>query len=192
MADNTGILERKFATKTDGTDPVLIVSRDQKGPRYSVSGTLTAALMATTDFAVLTGAANKTVRVRRIRVQGVATAGVQKSILVNRNITTVDTGGGSVAVTPAPFAAADAASTSTCKQYTANPTIGGTVTTLFKRGLVFAADTLPAGVVEWKFDDGKPPLLLSSTQELALNLNGEATTAGMVLYWEMDFEEATE
>lgn len=80
-----------------------------------------AALSTTNDLLTLVGAANRTVRIRRVTIYGLATASAANVVLMQRS-TGGTTGGG--AITPAPQVNSDrAASFSAFTTWSAQPTL---------------------------------------------------------------------
>jgi hypothetical protein len=132
-----------------------------------------------TDVFVLTGSASKVIEVTGISIACISsTAGPIDVGLVAR--TTIDTSGTPVTAAVFPTSSADAA-TATAIQYTGNPTLGTFRATLWNApvncrvtGTSITSDPM------WYVPSlvGKPPVLLTASQQLAINLGGAAAANG--------------
>lgn len=141
-----------------------------------------------TDFMCIGGSATRVVRIQRIRVSGTATTIVSVPLLVTKHVS-LNTGAASATGTqiPVPYAfdSTDAAPTATAKAWiTANPTI-----TDAAPGIIAALNlqlNLPAAVsnsilLDWDSRNfSEAPTLRKATEEICLNLNTTAVTAGLL------------
>lgn len=150
-----------------------------------------------TDFFCIAGSATRTIRLQRIRVSGTATTIVTVPLLVTKHVS-LDTGAASATGTqiPIPYAfdSANAAATATTRAWiTANPTI-----TDAAPGILASSNlqlNLPAAVgtsVIFDWDQRnymQAPILRGTAQEICLNLNTTAVTAGL-LYASVSWTES--
>lgn len=156
------------------------VSTEGQKTTYSFAfGPQTSFAVAATDWITVTGSATKTVRVGKLSVCGTATAATTVDVLLIKR-STADTGG-TISSTPTavPNDSGNAAATAVVVSYSANPTLGTTVGNVdVKKWNVGAAGG--AGCVFWQWGDtnGQQIVLRGVTQQLAVNLNGVAPTAG--------------
>lgn len=171
--------------------PGLTCANEPAALTYSATSVALVPVAAgATDFFCIGGSATKTVRLQRIRVAGTATTIVSVPLLVMKHVTTdTPAGAGSATTTmiPIPYAvdSANAAATATTRAWiTANPTI-----TDAAPGIIASANlqlNLPAAVsTNVVFDwDGRlyaqAPTLRGTAQEICLNLNTTAVTAGLL------------
>ena len=138
-----------------------------------------------TDMVVLTGVANKTIRIIGIIVEGTqTTAGINKFFLIKRS--TVDTTGTFVADTAVPHDSKDLASLASFGHYTANPGALGTAVGNVRVANLLnpaPASVVPSDKIIWLFDsiNAEELVLRSATEQLALNFNGAALPAGLTL-----------
>jgi hypothetical protein len=162
-------------------------------PTFSATaGPITPAATAT-DVFIINGAANKLVKVYRMTVVTIqTTAGVNSWSMVKRS--TANTGGTAVAATVAPHDSLDAAATAVVQHYTANPTPGTSVGTVWL-GRVASPSNTAVGFnqlgVEVNFSElfGKPMHLRGVAEGLAWNFNGVAIPAGMTVIAGVQFTE---
>lgn len=174
------------------TDSVLTQQGESVVATYSAAtGSITVA-GATTDFATITGSATKVVRLKKIRITGLATANANANILLVKR-STANTGGTSADVTEVPYDSGDGAATATVLSYTANPTTGTLVGTL-SNDRVFLSSTTAVyqDGIEYVFtEDSKKSITLRGTSEVVgVNLNG-ATIAGAIFNVYFEWTEAT-
>jgi len=145
-----------------------------------------------TDVFTLTGSGTKTIRVTRIRVSGIqTTTGNNAFFLIKRS--SANTGGTSASVTAVPRDSTNAAATGTVLQYTANPTLGGTIGSVRCSRLFTpaAAAVAASDTIIWDFDDFQtgPVILRGTGQVLAVNFNGAALPAGLSLLCSITWTE---
>lgn len=153
---------------------------------YSVAGHTPAA--TPTDILTIRAPRNSTLRVRRLRVSGLATtAGSMPVTLLKRTAT--DTGGTSTAPAVGEREESGTDSDAVVTLYTANPTGLGTAGDIqFAGRLFFNLVGSPHDVLhkEWDADDGP---ILAPGEYLALNLTGAAVPAGGLIDVEIEWEE---
>lgn len=157
----------------------LIKSEDKHARTYSASAS-TAPALGATDFMFIPGNGTTTVYITKIIVSGLATtARLQDIQLIKR--TTANTGGTSSSMSVAQHDSADAVPSTTPITYTANPTglgtSGGTLRQAYAAlGLTTSSDD---NILAFDFGDkGRPIVLRTATQGLAINLSGTATLSG--------------
>lgn len=172
----------------------LPVSSEGLKTGYRYAGLGFAPVATPTDIIEIKGSATKTVRIRRIRVGGVATAAGNMPVQLIRR-SAGDSGGGMVltAVTAMKPDTAYAAATATVSTIgTANPgALGAAVGGIAGAGraqLAASGSGVAANALEWRFDVNA--IVLRGTSEfLYLNMNGAALPAGAAFDWEIDTEE---
>ena len=136
-----------------------------------------------TDIFVLTGSASVTVRVTRVVISCTQTTSAG-FLFVLRKHSTADSGGTSSACTIFPIDSNDAAASATCLQYTANPTSIGSVVgspRVIEWLVPAPATTSYFTPLEWDFGGPHPEqaiVLRGTSQQLAVNLNGNTMTGG--------------
>ena len=171
-------------------------SRDTSIATYSAGGIILAANMATTllDLVGLRGSATKTVRIKKIRLEAGATAGLAATVFLDKH--TIANTGGTLATAPAmvPLDSTDAAATALAIVYTADPTIDASSKTMSCKTLTFTALTTAPGVVEWDFvKDVEHALVLRGVaQEAMINFNGVTPGANSTVAWTIQWTEETE
>jgi hypothetical protein len=157
-----------------------------KSTYAATSGTLTPGTTPT-DIVTLTGSATKTIRVLKFDISSSQTTlGVNTWFLIKRS--TANTGGTSTTSTAVPFDSNDAAATATFRNYTVNPTsLGtavGTIATLKLVSDPTVGGTPSQVVYTYDFTDNGTAqgiVLRGTTQVFALNFNGAALPAGLVI-----------
>lgn len=139
-----------------------------------------------TDVCTLTGSATKTIRVRRIYYNMIATTAVTDPVAILKR-STANSAGTSFSMIPVPYDSRNSAATATVLMYTANPTTGTLVGVLADP--MFSVGNLTTGGAqgfpsEFQFGRlGQPILLRGIAEVLAINLNsqgysGNLTTCG--------------
>lgn len=151
---------------------------------YVASGTVVPVTGAT-DLVTIIGSATKLVKLIRVVFSGtIATAAISGSVSIVKR-SSADTAGTSTAPTIIPLDSSNAVVTAVLAAYTANPTLGTTVGTIWqaKYLYVIAASGNPA-ILTIDFNQlGQAGTLRGVTQQLALNLNAVAfASAGSVDY----------
>lgn len=165
-------------------------------PTFRAAGSITVAAItsATTDLLLLQGSATKTVRLKKLRVGGVATAAEALLVLLKKH-TFPNSGGTATTVAAAKHDSDAPNQTATLKVYSANPTITTVAIATMGAGHMVLTDTTGTSAamkpVEWDFcrNEDQAGVLRSSTQEIAVNLNGVSPGAGAVLFYEVEWEE---
>lgn len=148
-----------------------------------------------TDVCVITGSASATIKVLDARITGTATAATSADFfLIKRSA--ANTGGTSAALTVVPHNADDASVAPTVLQYTANPTINGTVGVVqHSKVLLPIAGTVASDAANTNLlPPGAAIELNGIAQQLAINYNGAALPAGAAA-WRCTFswlEESNE
>lgn len=135
------------------------------------------------DVFTITGSASKTIRIMRMSITTVQTsAGLNAWLLVKRS--TANSGGTSSLVTAVPSDDTYPVATATVRAYTANPTAGVLIGSVWAGRI--AAPTIasaPGGDSEHYYDvinRGIPPIVLTGTTDvLAWNFGGAALPAGL-------------
>jgi hypothetical protein len=157
--------------------------------RYASLGSTPAA--TPTDLLTLAGSGTKTVRVKTIKVSGLATTAGQIPVsLVRRSA--VNTGGTSTNPTAIKHDINDAAATAVLALYTVNPTgLGTAVGNVGAKRLFLNVSTAQEDQAVWDFStrQDKALVLRGTTDILALNFGGAAVPAGGVLDFEIEWEE---
>lgn len=154
-------------------------------PTYSAAFIGVTPAASCTDLATINGDGTKQIRVKRVKVSGIATANDSTPVaLVKRSA--LDTGGTGAGVTAVPHESSQAVSVATVTKYTANPTLGTAVGSVRTDRLVLAKATasggLGSGSVEFDLTkDGKEIVLNTATEQLAVNLNGGTVPSGAAL-----------
>ena len=162
--------------------------------RYASIGNTPAA--TPTDLFTINGSATKTVRVKSIKLNGVATAAGNMPVALIRR-STADTGGTVTNPTPIKHDTLnDANATASLGLYTANPAALGTV--IGTNGIIaaqrlFFAVTATGQPFPTVFDFAtrmdKALILRGAADQLAVNLQGAAVPAGGVVDIEIEWEE---
>ena len=159
---------------------------------YSASAIATFATMQ--DLVVLRGSSTKTVKVTRIEVSGAATAATEILFYIKKH-TIANTGGTSTNPTPTKYDSNDGAATATILLYTVQATVDASATIF--RAPRLTLSVAPAATANMNdryiLDLGTRPsealTLRGVAQELAINFNGQATTAGQVMDITIEFTE---
>jgi hypothetical protein len=178
-----------LARATPGAVGVQAVSSEgTKNTFSSASSGVTLAATAT-DFWELIGSATKTVRILRITLTGICTAGASPDILLIVR-STADTSGTASQPAITPNDSNDSPATAVINLYSANPTLGVAVGTIRARKLNLGTVSA-AGTLEWKFSDvnDQAIVLRGVAQVLCLNFNGQAVPSGTLIDIETEFVE---
>ncbi len=147
-----------------------------------------------TDLVTITGSASGVVRVKSIKLGGVATsAGSIRVELIKRS--TAGTGGTSTAPVAVPLDSASPAAGAILAAYTANPTVGTIIGPIGAQRIGLGV-TLVGPVVwnqGWDFSTrlDQPIVLRGVAQQLAINLGGVTVPSGGVVDWEIEWEEGS-
>lgn len=133
-----------------------------------------------TDIVTLTGSATKVVTLTDMDISGTETTVLMRNfLLVLRS--TADSGGTSATMAAVPHDPNDAAATATALSYTANPTLGSTIGTVWNRQFVIPATTGADSTWPQTFNfgnHGQGIVLRGTSSQAAINLNGVPFTAG--------------
>jgi hypothetical protein len=170
-----------------GSDTAEVVDiRQPTIATYTYTATFTAAATPT-DIFVVGGSGTKTIRVQKVCFSATqTTAGMMSFFLIKRS--SADTAGTSGTVASIPHDSNSAAATASVLQYTANPTLGGTVGTV-RRSLVMVPATTTAlhdGEFCWDFSLSnytQGVVLRGTAQQLAVNLGGATLPTGFALQY---------
>ena len=149
---------------------------------YRASAKALASAASATNLFTITGSASKVVRVTRLEVSGQATTAAAAQVLVIVQ-SAADTGGTATQPTAVPHDSLSPAATATINAYTANPTVGAAVGTIYESYVFLAAPaTATVGSDKLVLDLGNRPsqaiVLRGVAQVLAVNLNGATVTGG--------------
>lgn len=166
-------------------------------PTYGWGITGNAAYATPTDLLTLCGAANKEIHPTRFEISGLATgAGMIDVVLIKRTV--LNTGGTSVAQTPAkwrtisPSTVATPAASGTLNLYSVIPgALGAGVTIASAKLSLQLAASLAAPPLIWDFsrNNEQDLTLLGASECLAVNLNGDALPAGTALNFDIRWTE---
>ena len=145
-----------------------------------------------TDFFTIFGSGTKTIRINRVIISGIATAGASPDILLILR-STANTGGASTTPTSIYHDSNNTSivPTAALLQYSANPAVLGTgVGNVRARKLNLGAAGA-AGLIEFNFGDKNDQALVlrGATQGLCLNFNGQAVPAGTSMNIEVEWVE---
>jgi hypothetical protein len=156
----------------------LVKSFEKQAKTYSATVQVTPAASAT-DVATLTGSTGTAVMLTKIIISGQQTNGGKIDLSVVKRSTS-DSGGTSAAGTAVPHISTDTAAAAAVAGYSANPTALGTLTGVLRRFAYFlggsASQDTPL-VIDFG-DKGKGIQLVTSAQQVAVNLNGTTVTGG--------------
>lgn len=165
---------------SDQTVSVTVSSTTGVPASYSAAGTFT--LGATpTDIFTIYGSGTKTVQIKKIHLAFTNTLNTNVIVAIQKRSST-NTGGTSTVLTATPFDSADAAATTTVREYTANPAALGTqVGSGICNLLAFAAALGSTNVgavneVLWGTALSQPIVLRGTSEGLAVNLGGATIT----------------
>lgn len=176
--DNGGLLVHQ-ANLSSTDDSVSAIPGETTKTTYSCSFTALIGAAAATDIVEIIGSATKTVRVKKIKISGVATAAAAVDLLLIKR-SAAATGGTSTSATIVPMDSNNAAGTAVVKGYTVNPTVGTAVGTIesHKPTLTTAAGAIPNVplVIEFGDNGNQNVILRGAAQTLCINLNGATIT----------------
>lgn len=173
----------------------MFVKQDSSLVDSYTAGSLAFTPVATpTDIVLITGSASKTVRIKRLTLQGVATAAGNMPIQLIRRSTPYTTSGSAVltALTAAAKDINNPAVTATVQTVgTANFTSVGTAVATVATGRVqMAASGTGVAFVPLLFDFTDDAVVLRGTSDiLAINCNGAAVPSGGVIDFFIEWEE---
>lgn len=175
------------------TVPVPGVNCNQESivPTYFATSIGLAPGTAPTDIACLTGSATRTIRVKQVRVSGVAGTLINVSVVLTKHAS-ANTGGTAATTTalpvPLPMDSTFAAASATTTAYTANPTINDAAPGIISANTITlptTSTTAGTGSALFYWDDGgpalSPPVLRGVAQQVCVNLNGvTAPSSGLM------------
>lgn len=135
-----------------------------------------------TDIVVMQGADGRKIEIDRIEISGIAGTGIAVSTSLIRR-SSAASGGTSAAMTPIAHDSRVAlTSAATLSSYTANPTVGNAVGTLWagrlRLGVTTAAIPTSVAVIDSSQLNVGPICLNSASEWLAINLNGTTVSSG--------------
>lgn len=174
----------------------LQVTTEGSRTTYRYAGLSFAPVATPTDIIEIIGSATKTVRVKRVKLEGAATAaGNMPASLVRRSA--VPTIGSAVrtAITAAKHDSGDAAATAVVSTIgTANFGTVGTTAGIVAAGLLqmsALATGLGVSPLVWDFStrNDKPLILRGVAESLCINMAGAAIPSGGVIHYEIELEE---
>lgn len=148
---------------------------------------------AATDVLVLSGAANKVIRVTKVGITGSATAAALVDLYVTKR-TTANSGGTSTNPTATKYDSSDSAPSATLTLYTANASSLGTGTGLEGDIIYLPASATPAGEpTHWErfygINGAKCPILRSATESISINFGGATQPSGARYYLYIEWTE---
>lgn len=194
--DATSKAARVNIYRTDGTE-----SSKQFSITYAAVGVITAPAATATDIVRITGSQTKTIKVTSLELLSSNTLGGGSALVVLARRYVAPTGGTFVAATAVPLDSNDAAATATVGHYTANPTIGTTLTPIntIRLAIAAATPTAFAAGIEWGGTELLPwhpmslcpePISLRGRDDsLVVNLNGAALLTGQAHAYRVIWEE---
>lgn len=165
------------------------------------AGNITATPVATpTAFLRIKGHATKTVRIRKIVLQGIATAAGNMECVVDKNSTTGTDNASTVwtAVTKAPLDSGNAAAGATVEVLTGanQDALGTTVGKLYAGRLQLSADGSGVAIIPLTIDFGvggqQAVVLRSATENVTVGFNGDAVPSGGKIDYFVEWTEETE
>lgn len=163
---------------------------------FRYAGLAVAPVPTPTDFIVIQGSANRTVRVKRVKLTGAATAaGTMPVQLVKRSAVGTIGSAALTPITPAKHDSKDLAPTAVVSTVgTANYTTVGTSAGVIgadRLQMTALGTGVAANPVIWDFANriDKPLFLRGASEFLCVNLNGAAVPAGGVIDFEIETEE---
>jgi len=157
---------------------------------YSAAVTALAPAASATDLITISGAAGKTILVRKISCSGISTAAAAALVKVVKR-STLDTAGTSTTPTAVPYNSAyGLAAGAVLKAYTANPTVGTSVGDVASAELQTGPAASATGNPLLVFDFTNQKVALNSATELlAVNGNGASFSAGAALNCTIEWQE---
>ena len=171
----------------------LAISTNGFRPTYAYRAADFSPVAAATDVLVLTGAANKVIRVTKVGVTGSATAAALVDLYVTKR-TTANSGGTSTNPTATKYDSNDSAPSATLTLYTANASSLGTGTGLEGDIVYLPASAAPAGEPShWErfygINGTKYPTLRSASESISINFGGATQPSGSRYYLYIEWTE---
>jgi hypothetical protein len=154
-------------------DPIQVQVQSGTVQTYSATILNLVAANIATDIFTLTGSATKTVKIQNIYISATQTTASNANIAFIKR-STANTAGTSTLPTVIPMDSTNAAGTAVVRAYTANPTLGTTVGTIYARKLFVSTTTTIGSELQWMTaqDTNTQPIVLRGANEvLAINLN---------------------
>ena len=185
--DLTPMQGGKRYTGADGvtSSPARVEIAPSTKATYTYAISATAPYATPTDWIVIRGVANRTVKIVRVEISGAATAATEVLAFLKKH-TTANTGGTTGAAAFMQHDSADGAPQATLLLYTAAPTINASAT-IWKTvrmtlAVAPAATTNNPDRYVWEAgaSAAEPLTLRGITEEFALNFGGVAVPAGGV------------
>jgi hypothetical protein len=175
---------------TDGSSndsaPAAFTLTDGYKATYVYSASAIATFVTMQDLVILRGSTTKTVRVTRIEISGAATAATEILCYIKKH-TIANTGGTNSNPTPTKYDSSDGGPTALVVLYTTQATVDASATIIRAFRLTLAVTPAATANLNDRYiaDFGARPseaiVLRGVAQELAINFNGQATTAGQVM-----------
>jgi hypothetical protein len=175
----------------DGNQAALSINGTRPTFHY-VAADVTPVATAT-DVVVLSGAANKVIRVTKVVIVGTATAASIYDHYVYKR-TAANTGGTSTTPTAAQSDSTDAAQTATLRLYSANPSALGTGALVEANKTYLSASATPGAaalptIYTFGTRGDKAIVLRGTSESLAINFGGQAVPSGASLYISVEWTE---
>jgi hypothetical protein len=187
---NSQRLQGRISSPLDTDYGLVVRNIPRERLTYAAATPSVVPAASATDIFTITGSGTKTVYIHKITVTGTRTAHAHDLVqLIKRS--TANSGGTSATLTNVPYDSTNAAATAVVRSYTANPTLGTAVGTVYARRQSFPVQT-PANAQgnggsvvpwEWTFVANAQPIILRGTnQVLAVNLNAITITGGILQF----------
>jgi hypothetical protein len=141
-----------------------------------------------TDIFTITGSATKTIRIRKIGIEGTQTTASVANVLVIKR-STANSGGTSSTLTNVPLDSDDTAATATVRAYTANPTLGTTIGTIISKKLIVNVTNVGSSAVDndtvfyLGSELSKAVVLRGTSEVLSINLNSTTLAGNSFNIW---------
>jgi len=160
---------------------------------YAYRGADIAPAATPSDVLMLSGAANKIIRVTKIGISGSATAAALVDMYISKR-TSTNTGGTSTNPTATKYDSADHTPSATLTLYTANPSSLGTGSALEGDMIYLPADATPTSEPshwerEYGLGEAKCPILRSADESVSINFAGATLPAGTTFYFYIEWTE---
>lgn len=179
-----------LAAPAMGQVPSVQVDTPYQQQTYAAAITALAPASSATDLFTITGAASKTVQVRRFVCSGVSTAAAAAVIKVIKR-STANSAGTATTPTKVPYnSAIGVAASATVRAYTANPTVGTAIGDVAVGELVTGPAASATGNPPLVFDFSNQNIFLNAaTEVLAVNGNGASLSAGAAVNCSVEWSE---
>jgi hypothetical protein len=188
VSNNIAQVNGSTVGQTNGLPAMPVV---QTKATYMACSSVYAIPATPTDMVVFTGSGSKKVKVLRVRLNCYQTTAAVEQFFLNKH-SAADSGGTFFSETAIPLDSNDASATATLVHYSANPTgitsLGAI--TQPKLGVQTSATNFPAWTTLFDCNQfGKPIVLNSASEQVALNFNGAALPSGMQVQLEVLWTE---